>query len=189
MIGYSRAFSTLVVVVLLGCPAFSQGSPRAVLERFSELDARGGQFSPDGQREIAKLFASMTEVKRKKIIVVRDFVVSHPALKKDQAEFYVEYIQLGRINTLHATFSSSPTLKVRADFELALTSQHSESESNRGVTQEQRPSRWQIQGSPPEPHLTVDAAIHYLTELRDKSAIEVIKKNAEKSISALRHLR
>lgn|GEM_PF-5158874 len=123
-----------------------------------------------------------------KIIVVRDFVVSHPALEKDRAEFYVEYIQLGQINPSLARFSRLPPVKVRAGFDLVLTAKP-ELGPSQTVTQVQRPAEWRIMGSPPEPHLTVDAAIRYATDLRTKATDVAIRKNAEKTIAALKRLR
>jgi hypothetical protein len=51
-----------------------------------------------------------------------------------------------------------------------------------------QPAAWKIEGPLPEPLVTVDKAIRYLTELRDKSPDPVIKKNADHTLAKLKSL-
>jgi hypothetical protein len=51
------------------------------------------------------------------------------------------------------------------------------------------PPDWRIETFEFEPWVTIEVAIRYLTRLRDESSSEIIKRNADKSIVALRRLR
>jgi len=48
---------------------------------------------------------------------------------------------------------------------------------------------WRIDGFEDEPWITVDVAIRYLTKLRDESGSSVVKRNADRSLGALRRLK
>jgi len=158
------------------------------LERFCELDARGEQLSSDGWKKVAALFATPIGPRRDKLILVRDFVVSHPNFERGKAEFYVEYIELGQIDPSRMRFSSPlpPGMKVRAGFYVA-----KQSGRRPGGTSNQAAecARWLIEGPVPEPHLTVDTAILYVTEFRKNAKDAVLRKNAEKTLAALKHFR
>lgn len=167
---------------------FSQPEARDVLERFCELDAQGDQLNPEDRQEIVALFVSPGAPRLDQIIVVRDFVVSHPAFEKGRAEFYVEYVQLGQISVSLARFSRLPPLKVRAGFDLLPSAKPDEVGPGGKGTHVVGPTGWRIEGSPREPHLTVDAAIRYAAELRAKTPDAAIRKNAEKTIAALKRL-
>jgi hypothetical protein len=183
-------FSVLVAVALFNgafdVPTDAQDSPRDVLEQFCDLDAQGVQLTPDGWQKIAQLFVGPSVPRRGRIIVVKDFVVSRPELKTNRAEFYVEYVQLGEIVSAAAKFSHLPMLKVRAGFNLAKTEEDSKSGRRDDSVQK---VQWRIEGSPPIPHLTVDAAIRYATNLRDEGNDMRIRKNAQEALAALKRLR
>jgi hypothetical protein len=119
--------------------------------------------------------------RRATIIVVRDFVVSQPAFEGDTAEFYVEYVELGRIDTSKVSFSSPlpPGMKVRAGFYVA-----KQPGSRSGEAAE-----WKVRGPVPQPHLTLDTAIRYATDLRASTKDAAVRANADKTIAALKRFR
>lgn len=163
-------------------------SARDVLERFCELDAQGEQLTPDGWQKVAALFVTPGAPRRDRVIVVRDFVVSRPALEKGRAEFYVEYIELGRIDLSAMRFSAPlpAGIKVRAGFYVI-------KQSGRGYrgasSQVEGRAEWRIKGPVPEPHLTVDTAIRYATEFRDNARDVTVRRNADKTLAALKRFR
>jgi hypothetical protein len=181
--------SSIVIVLTLFSATQNQSSPqtspRDVLERFCELDAQGKQMSADGWQEITPLFSAPVAPLRSKIIVAKDFVVSKAALKGNRAEFYVEYIILGQIDS-SLSFSHLPPVKVRAGFDLVLMDKSTERGPTVPRTQAIEPARWRIEGTPPEPHLTVEAAIHCVTELRSKALNDAARRNANKTIAILK---
>jgi hypothetical protein len=159
-----------------------------VLERFCKLDADGAQLTPDGSRSLAAYFEKLESPQFERIVVVKDFVVSRPSIHDGQAEFYVEYVELGRIDPAHLRFSSPlpPGIKVRSGFDLVVRNPTSLSAS-RDRTKE--PANWHIVGAIPDPHVNVEAAIRYVAELRAKATTASAQRNADKVLAALRHFR
>lgn len=127
---------------------------------------------------VAALFVAPGPPRHGGIVGVKDFVVSLPAVEKNVNAFYVEYIQLGRIDLARATFSALPPLKVRAGF--SLVRQYIPGLGGSGATAE-----WRIAGPVPEPHLTVESAIRCATELRARAKDAAIRKNADRMVAAL----
>ena len=178
----------IALVAIAGARSkYAPGSPRGLLEHFCELDAKGTQLTSEGWKQIAELFTNPKVPPRKTVVVIRDFVVSRPSLKDTRAEFYVEYVQLGKIDPSHARFSHVLPLKVRAEFFVVMM-ERPNSKSPGQNDQSVGSPNWQIEGAPPEPHLTTDSAIAYLTSLRDEAPDPSTRKNAERGISALRRL-
>jgi hypothetical protein len=174
----SKTWLVLGLIAMAGGSKSPQASPRDVLQRFCELDANGKQLEDQGSGEIAALFIRQGDHRPEKIVVIRDFVVSQPSSTDKKAEFYVEYIYLGQIDLSRLQFSRSPDFppgpsKVRSTFALVSASA----------------PEWRIEGSPPEPHLTVSAAISYIKQMRDKTTDVAVRKNAGKTLVALNRLR
>ena len=170
----TRALASMALLITAEGAAICQESPpRDVLVRFSKLDAQGGQLSTEGWQKIAELFVAPGIPRRDQITVVRDFVVSLPKLEKAASEFYVEYIQLGQIDASTARFSPLPTMKVRAGFYLIKDSE----------------ARWRIEGPVPEPHLTVDAAIRYASDLLANAGDVSSRRRADRLLAALKRFR
>jgi len=183
VIGFLGAVALLVAA---GASVLAQVvSARGVLERFCELDAQGEQLVPDGWQKVAALFLTPGAPRRDRIIVIRDFVASRPAFEKGGAEFYVEYIQLGQIDPSQGRFSILPTMKVRAAFHVI---NPSVPRSGAGVDQSAESDEWRIAGPVPDPHVTVDAAIRYATELRTKVTDPTTRRNADATLAALKRL-
>jgi hypothetical protein len=157
-------------------------SSRDILERFCQLDAEGEQLNTGGCERVAALFVVPGPPRHESIVVVKDFVVSRPVVEKDGDEFYVEYIQLGRIDLSRALFSALPSMKVRAGFSLVR-------QSPSGAGGSGAIAEWRIAGPMPEPHLTVEAAIRYATDLRAHAKKAPIRKNADRMLAALSWLR
>jgi hypothetical protein len=87
---------------------------------------------------------------------------------------------------LHLTPLPPDPSKVRAEYNLLLTEKHWELGAKEGSVHEiTGPAEWRIEGQQPQPHVTVDTAIRYVTDLRDKAANPVTKKNATRAIAAL----
>ena len=162
------------VLALLMCPVLLSQAPTQVVERFCEMDAQGNQLTEDGWQKMKALFADPGPTAANKIIVVKDYVVSPPAISGNKAELYAEYIYLGEIDRQSGRFSPLPYFKARSGFDLVRSDDH---------------SGWKISVTPPESHISVETALSYMTDLRDHATISTAKKNAEKAIAALRRLK
>lgn len=187
-----RLFGFFVVLgIVAGMPMISnssQAAPRELLNRYCEADSEGKQFSPEGWKELSSLFVEDGIPKHDRIIVIKDFVVSNPLPKGDGQQFYVEYVYLGQIkvsdlrfSSLGSPFPTSP-VKVRAEFEVVPI-------ANSTDLSQSSTAGWRIKGAPPEPHMTVEAAIKYVERLRDQNTNQMARQNATRTLTALRRLR
>ena len=184
-----RILASVGLLIATRSSMLSQASSaRDVLVRFCELDAKGEQLTSDGWKKVAALFEAPGAPRRKEITLIKDFGVSLPSLEKGKAGFYVQYIELGLIDLSAMRFSSPlpPGIKVRAGF-YVIKQPRRRSGGMPGQVEES--AEWLIEGPVPEPHLTVDTAIRYVTELHENAKNSAIRKNAEKTLAVLKHFR
>jgi hypothetical protein len=170
-----------------------QKTAQGVVEEFCHLDAEGKQLASDGWREVSAFFVQPGSLRREKVTIVRDFGLSNASISDEtKADVMVEYLYVGELNSGTAVFEQAlpANMKIRVDFDLILTVKRTRSgqvEAAEGTTEEaSEPVTWKILGPVPEPHITLDAAIRYATEMRDKTSSAVIKKNAERTLAALK---
>lgn len=182
-----RALLWIFTLASVVCSASvpSQESPRDVLENFCEMDASGHQLTTEGWTEVARLFVTPGSPHRDRVIIIRDFVVSQPVNKTDTAQLLVEYIRLGEMNSATGKVSYLPPLKLRKTFVITRIGR------NQKVDREHMPVQhtWKIMGSPPEPHVNVDAAIVYLHTLAKDTRNPAIRRNANRGVLSLSKLR
>jgi hypothetical protein len=148
-------------------------SARDFAIRYCELESRGETLSPDGWQRMAALFVAPGAPWHDRVMVVRDFGVSRPLPEQGRIGFVVSYRPFGEIDPSEARFSPLPqSLYVKGGFFVVKQS-----------------TGWRIEGPMPQPHLTVDTAIRYATELRANAKEVAIRKNADRMISMLKRLR
>jgi hypothetical protein len=74
-------------------------------------------------------------------------------------------------------------------YDLVLTATHWEFGPNlEGPREVKGPPEWRIETFEIEPWVTIEAAIRYLTRLRDESSSGITKRNADESIATFRRL-
>src|SRR5690348_8052695 len=174
-------FASVTLLVVFSVPFVLAPQPpssaKETLVRFCDRDAQGDQLSPGGRKKLSALFASLGSAGRDQLTVVRDFVVSDPVPDKDKANFYVEYIELGRVDLRNKRFYPTPAIRVRATFDVVRTSGDTE------------PPDWRITGQMPQPHLTANAAVRYVNELRAKAKDAESQRDLDKLLADLKRLR
>lgn len=150
-------------------------SAKDIVIRFCLLDEQGEQLTSEGWQTVAALFAKPGTRRYKKIIVVRDFVVSPPRMDNGRAEFYAEYVQIGEIDIQEMRFSTPapPGIKVRAGL----------------YTVRQPGGNWMIEGPVPMPHVNVATAIRFVTQLRTQAEDAATRRNADRTLAALKRFR
>jgi hypothetical protein len=174
---------TVAVVALLhatASPLVSQTpTPLEVAKRFINLDSRGGQLTDEGWREIASLFVNPGAPPRQSILVTDGGALGPPTPAGEKVGFSRTWMQFGRIDLRKMRFSTAdvPVGRIVGGFDLLRT-------PGPGGR-----SEWRIEGAVHEPIVTVDAAIQYVTKVRAVTRDAVIKKNADRTLAALRRLR
>ena len=127
--------------------------------------------------------------------MVRDFAVSPASIADDNTDAVTaEYIDLLEMDSVTASIEPGRLppggIKVRNDFTLILTNGPPPRAAGDGVAGDAGASGaspvWKIDGPVPPPHITVDAAIWHVTELRDKTTADRIRKNAVRALASLK---
>jgi hypothetical protein len=163
--------------------AAAQKTAYSVFKEFCKLDNDGGQLTPDGWRKIASLFVHpQPGPPRGGIVTIVDgCALSNAEITDDgKAGIMREVIALCVLHPDTGLLEQGDLppggIKQREDFSLVQTDAH---------TPHASPS-WKIEGRVPEPSMTVEAAIRYVTELRDKTTNPGIRKNSERALAGLR---
>jgi hypothetical protein len=186
--------TTLVVAVHAQEALAQTRSPKEVLEQFCRMDAEGKQLSPEGGTEVTGLLDFQKPwAQHPEIIVVKDYVVRGPDMRKDTARFVVDYHVWGqfdsslRFERLEGLVVNHP-IRVREYIPLVRTDKHIELGNDGQWRQVKGTLEWRIGTIPSAPHVSVDTAIRYLTELREKSSDPIVKTNADRAVDDLRVL-
>lgn len=170
-----KSLSIAIVIALLpiACANASAQKPMDVVQRFVRIDTDGERLTPDGWREADRLFLrhSTPPQDRRIIVIEKHYKVSESTLPTN-AGYYLGYWQIGRLDSslrLHPFVSKTET-RFFDKFVVQKTG-----------------AGWKIEGpQPTEMHLTPEAAIRYLTEMRDNSTDASAKSNASRSIEILK---
>jgi len=170
-------------------PRKSPEAPRQVLQEFCELDLQGKQLTVTGREQVARFFVKPEVPPLKDIVIVMDCVVSEPLMKGNKAEFYVEQLMLGQLDSSLRYKPALPDepdepIMLRRDQSLVLTTEYSKAGPG-GVerTIRGRPA-WRLD-SEYMPSMTVEAAISYVSHMRDTTKDKTVRENVNKTLAAL----
>lgn len=185
-----------VLAASVAAQSSAEQSVKAVLQRYRKMDADGERLTPRGWYKASAFFIKPSPPPQHYVVTVMPGeIVGKPLVTGNRAEVWVEYYAEGRIDS-SARFERTlaPTLKgpipSRQQYYLLLTDSHWEFGRNGEATKEVKgPPEWRIETFESEPRIMIETAIRYLTQLRNKSSDPVIRKNAARSIAALRRLR
>jgi hypothetical protein len=178
-----RSFLLTVVVVVAvfsGLVRASAKSPKDIVEQFVKMNVEGTRLTPQGWHDADALFGKPSEPPQPKVIVVIAwrYAVSDWPTKENTAEFYMGYEEVGRLNTSSLHFAPSSSGDVMWSF------------SKYAVVLANLPLEWRIDGvQPTEMHLTADAAIRYVNQMRTKISDPTIQKNADQTLDKLSRFR
>jgi hypothetical protein len=177
-----RLLAAIGLLAATTAPAFSQAPPdRDVFALFCKLDAQSGQLTDDGWQKIAALFVNPGKPRRDRIIISDGGGPLRSTPEGGKLGVGREYIRFGQIDFPQVRFSNGelpPGAKIREG------GLHVIKVSGPGA-----PEEWRIEGPVPLPVVTVNAAIRYVIEIRTNTKDAVIKKNADRTLAALRRFR
>jgi hypothetical protein len=189
-----------LLVILLGSNGWAQvspipeTSPKELVEQLWTMAARGELLTKSGLAIAAKFFTSPGSPRGRKVIrVFSDFYgVNYSSVDGKNAIVEMEYVDCGGIN--EKLQYTSPRLiqayKTSFKYHLVLVPGYSVIYGGDGKTIVQKKEipgvySWQIEGPLPDPWITVNAAIRYVIEARDKSNDTDVKANAEMTLKNL----
>jgi hypothetical protein len=180
-------------------PAPSPKQPLEVVKRFWTLETAGKRLMPGGWRETASFFVRPSPPPREKVI----HVVWHDSVAENsrgrtahRAEVYAAFVNLGRLDS-SLRFVQAPERTVDGSligvtmekFVVVLTDKYWEVGADGRLKEAAGAEEWRIQESPPDLYITVEAAIRYVTQEREQAKDPVVKKNANRTLAALKRVR
>jgi len=169
--------------------------PKNVVEQFCKIDAAGERLTPAGWHRADAFFVRPGPPAEDATVSIMegDFFVGTPQVNGDTATVGVEYLELGHLDSsMRFVWATSPysPIKIRAFYTVVLTDRHWELGSDASGPREVKgPVAWRIRDFQSESVVTVDTAIRYVTETRDKSTDPDLKRNADATIAVLKKLK
>ena len=145
------------------------------MKRYCQLDADGGLLTSGGRKEMAALVVPAGVMTMpEEVTVIRSFYVSGPTMTSErQALVRVDYVHLGFLETATGRFrQEAPGLHLAGDLTLSLSG-----------------DAWKIDGPVPGAFVTVASATRYVADLRHKTTAINVRKNADRTLAALKRLR
>jgi hypothetical protein len=198
-----RWTSTILMALILGASLLlaqkskpPKGSPDEVLDQYFRMINEGDLLSPGGWKRAASLFVKPNErPKDETIFVTTRFPLGNGPLSvnDDRAEADEKWVD--SLGTIDSAFWFHPQKKepeVEGTifvFHIVRTEKHWQTPTN-GISEKQPsgPPQWRIEESPTIRWASQEAAIRYLSEMRDKTADPMVKSNADRTIAKLKSL-
>jgi hypothetical protein len=174
----------------------SSGKPTELVVRQYEQFIAGGEFlTPDGWKKASRIFVRSNPYPNdgEVFLTSKAGLVGETWVRGDRAEVERKWTDFfGSIGSDLAYKPADPTTSVLPavyDYSLRFTNQHIDVGEG-GSTQEVLGAwEWKIEGPQRERWATVERAIIYVREMRNKSNNAKIKKNANKTIAILERLK
>jgi len=172
-------------------PESSQESAITVLSQFAALQTAGTGLTLDSVKQLQRFFIVPPSWRLDKIHVEREFAVSNEVFRGNKGTLYVEYTAVGDLDSSLRITSGIPSgHRVRENYALVLSNRYSLRGAHGEPPQEIfGPSRWMIEDSTGEQWISVNAAINYVTDMRDKTTDPAVQQNANQTLAKLMNLR
>jgi hypothetical protein len=168
-------------------------APVEVVKQFIRMELDGKQLSPNGWEEMSTLFVQPGPLPLDTIDVMKEIAVGSASIRdENRAEVSTGSFRWGQLNSKTALFEpdAMPGEKVLGNYVLVLTDKQGKLAPDTGQARQVNGSlEWKISGPLRQPQISVDTAIHYVTDMRDKTTDPVTKKNANETLAKLKTLR
>ena len=193
-----RLFIVLVAVLALRVsaqsPLGSGLSPTSLVERLWKEATEGELLTPDGWNRASRFFVHHDTFAENSVlrVVSNNWGIEHSSVHNDSAEVVLEYWEAG---TVDASLRYTPPTKTdfyknAVVYHLILAPTHwtmfkSDGKVITGKEERTGPDEWQIKEPTGLPWTTVNTAVRYVLEKREKSKDPVIRKNADETLARL----
>ena len=173
-------------------PQAREQSPRDVAEQYQRMIADGSLLTSEGWSKANEIFLHPSPPPRDKVVMVtsKRGQLDERWIKNNQAE--VDEWGIYNLGRIDSKLRYEPSPKTKSDwtvyvYHLVLTDKHGDHGAEGQPAMEVAgPREWKLDGSQSVRWATVDAAIRYVTTMRDKSTDAIVKKNAERTLSTLK---
>jgi hypothetical protein len=178
-------------------PTLSGISPRERVEQIWKLATEGELLTPEGWRRYSGFLLHPEPPPGNKVIrVVSNYWGVQAVLAKgSDMEVTVDYAEAGQIDSKLRYTPPPPTPFAGTGliYHFVLAPTHwtmlmSDGKVVTGKEERTGPADWYITGSPGLPWTTVNTAIRYVLEMRQKTTDPVVKKNADQTLAKLMKL-
>jgi hypothetical protein len=192
-----RAIRRIAFAAALAVAAFAVSgrawttSPKEVVDRFVKMDVQGARLTPQGWRAADALFAKPSEPFQAKVVVViaRSYSVSAATDRANTTEFYMGYEEVGRIATSSLQFAPTRDgyMNQFDKYTVVLIEvQGPHENSNVAKHKDDMSTEWKIDGAQPTAmHLTAEAAIKYVKQMRNETTDPAIRRKAARTLAKL----
>jgi hypothetical protein len=177
-------------------------TPSQVFQRFVKLEKGGEGLTPEGWNSQVVFFALRPGPLWEHVLVIGDdpwtSFEARLSPEGDLAEIGfschpVAYLR----SSMRLTYAAPGAPRVTPDccaqdtgYVFRLSDKYWQTEPDGSVKEVMGPLAWRIvEAYPSAPWVTLEVAIHYVTDVRDKATDPVIRANAEKTLASLKHFR
>jgi hypothetical protein len=169
------------------------GEPKEVVEQYWGMGVRGELLTPEGWEASSGLFTKPNPIPQDSSLDVysNDYGVDPATITGNTAVVTVGFANVGRVDSAlrYTPPPKTQFYKTALVFRLALTPLYIRMFGPDGKTEiERKPtgnSGWKISETFPRPWTTVNTAIRFVLESRNKINDPVIKKNADETLTKL----
>ncbi len=177
-------------------PNSSVVSPTEVVDELWRMATQGDLLTPEGWRMASGFFIHPEPFPGNNVILVMSNYWGPPGQLRtegDAAEVLVGFANAGQIDSAlrYTPPKVTAALKTGMSYRLVFGPSHGKMSviGPDGKVKEEKevtgPSEWRIDGSQGSPWTTVNTAIRYVLEMRDKSTDPVIERNADDTLAKL----
>jgi hypothetical protein len=189
---------TLIPLILSGSVIIAQtlptpkNSPRNVIEALWKMAARGDLLTQDGWKRAEDYYTVLIPWTGNKtvLIVSNEYGFDDASVRGTKANAVVTCEQLGQLDSAlrYTPAPPSPYFKSGWGYDLVTVPGHMLFIGSNGRQEDKvnpKVTYWKIKGSQGMPWTTVNTAIRYVLEMRNKTFDPAIRKNADDTIAKL----
>jgi hypothetical protein len=173
-----------------------QQTPKEVIEELWGMAVRGGLLTPKGWNRAGDYFTDPTPWTTNMTVVVmsNDYGFDESSISGGTAKAAMMCTELGQIdaNLRYTPLPPRQSFKSGIGYDLVAVPAHTLISVPGTKKPEEKVSAnvtyWKVKGSPGNPWTTVNTAIRYVLQMREKAADPAIKKNADQTIAKLLRL-